>query len=118
MCYDSKRKGGCIQIKTIENHEKNYPVHDLELAATIFALQKKKNWRHYLQGEKFEMYTNHKSLKYLFPQKELNLRQRIWAEYLKDCDVTIPYHPGKANVLADALNRKTTSLVAFMVLKE
>ncbi|KAA3483486.1 RNA-directed DNA polymerase-like protein [Gossypium australe] len=83
--------------------ESNYPTHDLELAAVVFAL---KIWRHYLYGEKSVIYTDHKSLKYLLTQKELNLRQRRWIELLKDYDCSIEYHPGKANVVADALSRK------------
>jgi len=85
-------------------HEQNYPTHDLELAAIIFAL---KIWRHYLYGEKCYIYTNHKSLKYLPTQKELNLRQRRWIEFLKDYDCVIDYDPGKENVVADALSRKS-----------
>ncbi|KAL4378458.1 hypothetical protein GQ457_02G023120 [Hibiscus cannabinus] len=84
-------------------HEKNYPTHDIELAAVVFAL---KIWRHYLYGEKCIVYTDHKSLKYLMTQKELNLRQRKWLELLKDYDLSIEYHPGKENVVADALSRK------------
>ncbi|KAL0554093.1 hypothetical protein IC582_008004 [Cucumis melo] len=81
----------------------NYPTHDLELAAVVFAL---KIWRHYLYGEKIQIYTDHKSLKYFFTQKELNMRQRRWLELVKDYDCEILYHPGKANVVADALSRK------------
>ncbi|KAD6796106.1 hypothetical protein E3N88_07002 [Mikania micrantha] len=88
------------QLKT---HEANYPTHDLELAAVVFAL---KIWRHYLYGVKCTIYTNHKSLKYLFEQKDLNMRQRRWLELLKDYDCEILYHPVKANVMADALSRK------------
>lgn len=69
----------------------------------IFAL---KIWRHYSYGESCEIYTDHKSLKSIFTQNELNLRQRIWLELLKDYDVNILYNPGKANVVADALSRK------------
>ncbi|KAD7478106.1 hypothetical protein E3N88_01242 [Mikania micrantha] len=89
------------QLKT---HEANYPTHDLELAAVVFAL---KIWRHYLYGVKCTIYTDHKSLKYFFEQKDLNMRQRRWLELLKDYDCEILYHPGKANVVADALSRKT-----------
>ncbi|KAA3486320.1 Transposon Ty3-I Gag-Pol polyprotein [Gossypium australe] len=84
-------------------HEVNYLTHDLELAAVVFAL---KLWRHYLYGEKSVIYTDHKSLKYLLTQKELNLRQRRWVELLKDYDCSIEYHPGKTNVVADALSQK------------
>ena len=89
--------------RLLKPHEKNYPTHDLELAAIVFAL---KIWRHYLYGEKCFIYTDHKSLKYLPSQRELNLRQRRWMELIKDYDCVIDYHPGKANVVADALSRK------------
>jgi hypothetical protein len=88
------------QLKT---YERNYPTHDLELAAVVFAL---KIWQHCLYGECCEIYTYHKSLKYFFTQKELNMRQRRWLELLKDYDCMINYHPRKANVVADALSRK------------
>ncbi|KAG8501232.1 hypothetical protein CXB51_003367 [Gossypium anomalum] len=89
--------------RQLKPHERNYPTHDLELAAVVFAL---KIWRHYLYGEKYRVYTDHKSLKYLMSQKDLNLRQRRWLELLKDYELVIDYHPGKANVVADALSRK------------
>ena len=92
---------GSRQLKT---HEQNYPTHDLELAAVVFAL---KLWRLYLYGEKFQVYSDHKSLKYIFTQKDLNLRKRKWIEYLEDYDFTLNNHPGKANVVADALSRKS-----------
>ena len=95
--------------RQLRSHEVSYPVHDLELAAVVFAL---KIWRHYLYGETFQVFTDHKSLKYLMTQKELNMRQRRWIELLKDYDCTIEYHPGKANVVADALSRKASSSVA------
>ena len=84
------------------SHERNYLTHDLELALVVFAL---KIWRHYLYGVSCEIYTDHKSLKYIFTQKELNIRQRKWLELMKD--YTIQYHPGKANVVADALSQKS-----------
>ena len=89
--------------RRLKVHEQNYPTHDLELGAIVFALAK---WRHYLYGTTFEIFTDHKSLKYLFTQKELNMRQRRWMEFLEDYDCKISYHPGKANVVADALSRK------------
>ncbi|KAG8485789.1 hypothetical protein CXB51_019139 [Gossypium anomalum] len=90
-------------LRQLKPHEKNYPTHDLELAAIVFAL---KIWRNYLYGEKCRIFTDQKSLKYLMNQKDLNLRQRRWLELLKDYDLVIDYHPGKANVVADALSRK------------
>ena len=89
--------------RQLKQHEKNYLTHDLELAAIVFDL---KIWRHYLYGEKCFIYTDHKSLRYLPSQRELNLRQRRWMELIKDYDCMIDYHPGKANVVADALSRK------------
>ncbi|KAK5811692.1 hypothetical protein PVK06_027050 [Gossypium arboreum] len=90
--------------RQLKPHEKNYPTHDLELAAIVFAL---KIWRHYLFGEKCHVFSDHKSLKYLMTQRDLNLRQRRWLELLKDYELVIDYHPGKANVVADALSRKS-----------
>src|SRR4030066_148766 len=89
--------------RQLKPHEVNYPVHDLELAAVMFALRV---WRHYLYGTQVQIFTDHKSLKYLMSQKELNMRQRRWVELIKDYDCIIDYHPGKANVVADALSRK------------
>ena len=91
--------------RQLKLHKKNYPTHDLELAAIMFAL---KIWRHYLYGEKCFIYTDHKSLKYLPSQRELNLRQRRWMELIKDYDCVIDYHPEKANVVEDTLSRKST----------
>ncbi|XP_052187694.1 uncharacterized protein LOC127798276 [Diospyros lotus] len=92
--------------RQLKNHEQHYYTHDLELAAVVFSL---KLWRHYFYGEKFEIFTDHKSLRYLFSQRDLNMRQRRWMEFLKDYDCTIQYHPEKANVVADALSRKKAS---------
>jgi ribonuclease HI len=93
-------------------HEENYPTHDLELAAIVFAL---KDWRHHLYGAQFDLFSDHKSLKYLFDQKELNMRQRRWMEYLKDFDFDLKYHPGKVNVVADALSRKALHKAELMM---
>ena len=98
--------------RQLKPYEQNYPTHDFELAAVVFAL---KIWRHYLYGEPCEIFTDHKSLKYLFTQKELNMIQRRWLELLKDYDLTISYHPGKANVVADALSRKSAGNVAALL---
>ncbi|WVZ80333.1 hypothetical protein U9M48_027818 [Paspalum notatum var. saurae] len=87
----------------LRKHEVNYPTHDLELLAVVYALKK---WRHYLLGNTCHIYTDHKSLKYIFTQSELNMRQRRWLELIKDYDLEVHYHPGKANVVADALSRK------------
>ncbi|KAL0559106.1 hypothetical protein IC582_003696 [Cucumis melo] len=119
---DASKKGlGCVLMqqgkvvayasRQLKSHEQNYPTHDLELAAVVFAL---KIWRHYLYGEKIQIFTDHKSLKYFFTQKELNMRQRRWLELVKDYDCEILYHPGKANVVADALSRKVSHSAALI----
>ncbi|GJW77756.1 putative reverse transcriptase domain-containing protein [Tanacetum coccineum] len=89
--------------RQLKIHEKNYTTHDLELGAVVFAL---KIWRHYLYGTKCTVFTDHKSLQHILNQKELNMRQRHWLELLSDYDCEIRYHPGKANVVVDALSRK------------
>jgi hypothetical protein len=91
-------------LRQLRKHEVNYPTHDLELAAVVHAL---KIWRHYLMGKMCELYMNHKSLKYIFTQLNQNLRQRRWLELIKDYDLGINYHTGKANVVADALSRRS-----------
>ena len=111
---DASRVGlGCVLMqdgrviayasRQLRKHEDNYSTHDLELAAVVFALR---IWRSYLYGEEVEVYTDHQSLKYLFTQPDLNLRQRRWMEFVADYDIRIRYHPGKANVVADALSRR------------
>ncbi|GKD39312.1 putative reverse transcriptase domain-containing protein, partial [Tanacetum coccineum] len=90
-------------LRQLKIHEKNYMTHDLELGAVVFAL---KIWRHYLYGTKCMVFTDHKSLQHILNQKDLNMRQRRWLELLSDYDCEIRYHPGKANVVADALSRK------------
>nr|GEX03520.1 ankyrin repeat-containing domain, PGG domain protein [Tanacetum cinerariifolium] len=90
-----------LKRRQLKPYEENYPTHDLELAGVVFAL---KIWRHYLYVETCDIFTDHKSLKFIFTQKELNMRKRHWLKLLKDYDVNIQYHPGKANVLVDTLS--------------
>ncbi|GJX56300.1 putative reverse transcriptase domain-containing protein, partial [Tanacetum coccineum] len=99
-----KEKVIAYASRQLKIHEKNYTTHDLELGAVVFAL---KMWRHYLYGTKCVVYTDHKSLQHILDQKELNMRQRRWLELLSDYDCELRYHPGKANVVADALSRKS-----------
>ena len=117
---DASRAGlGCVLMQSgrvvaygsrqLKNHEQNYPTHDMELAAVVFGL---KILRHYLYGKEFEVYSDHKSLKYIFTQRDLNLRQRRWMEFLEDYDFTLHYHLGKANVVADALSWKSRGALA------
>ncbi|GKD86020.1 putative reverse transcriptase domain-containing protein [Tanacetum coccineum] len=111
---DASRIGlGCVLMqrgkvityayRQLKIHEKNYTTYDLELGIVVFAL---KIWRHYLYGTKSVIYTDHKSLQHIFSQKELNMRQCRWIELFSDYDCEIRYHPGEANVVADALSRK------------
>ncbi|CAA0835070.1 Unknown protein, partial [Striga hermonthica] len=121
----SKRGLGCVLMqdgqvvayasRQLKPHEQNYPTHDLELAAVVHAL---KIWRHYLCGGQCEIFTDHKSLQYIFTQKELNMRQRRWLELVKDYDCTIQYHPGKANVVADALSHKVKGGLACCITQQ
>nr|GEX33803.1 probable serine/threonine-protein kinase roco5 isoform X1 [Tanacetum cinerariifolium] len=123
---DASKKGlGCVLMqhgkviayasRQLKPYEVNYPTHDLELASVVFAF---KIWRHYLYGESCDVFTDHKSLKYIFTQRELNMRQRRWLELLKDYDTNIQYHPGKANVVADALSRKSGMIAGIKVEEE
>ncbi|GKC69140.1 putative reverse transcriptase domain-containing protein [Tanacetum coccineum] len=98
-----KEKVIAYASRQLKVHEKNYTTHDLELGSVVFAL---KIWRHYLYGTRCTVFTDHKSLQHILDQKELNMRQRRWLELLSDYDCDIRYHPGKANVVADALSRK------------
>lgn len=120
-CDTSKKGLGCVLMQQgkvvaydshwLNIHEQNYPTHDPELAAIVFAL---KIWRHYLYGKKIQILTDHKSLNYFFTQEELNMRQDRWFELIKDYDYKILYNLGKINVVADALSRKvshSTSLI-------
>ena len=115
-CDASNQGLGCVLMqrgkviayasRQLKTHEVNYATHDLELGAVVFAL---KIWRHYLYGTKCTVFTDHKSLQHIRDQKELNMRQRRWIELLNDYECEIRYHPGKANVVADALSRKEYS---------
>jgi hypothetical protein len=95
----------CDASRQLRSHEEHYPTHDLELADVVHAL---KIWRHYLLGNICRIYTDHKSMKYIFTQSELNMRQRRWLELIKDYELENHYHPRKANVVANALSRKTS----------
>ncbi|XP_074271689.1 uncharacterized protein LOC141595625 [Silene latifolia] len=126
-CYNRPLMGlGCVLMQNrrvvvyaspqLTVHEVNYPTHDLKLPAVVHAL---KLWRHYLIGVHCRIYTDHKSLRYIFTQKDLNMRQRRWLELVNDYDVELLYHEGKANVVADVFSRKPThSLSAIRVLPD
>nr|XP_009777849.1 PREDICTED: uncharacterized protein K02A2.6-like [Nicotiana sylvestris] len=120
--FDSSGIGlGCVLMqhckviayasRQLKAHEKNYPTHDLELAVVVFAL---KIWCHYMYGVHVDIFPYHKSLLYIFKQRELNLRQRRWLELLKDYDVDILYHPGKANIVVDTLSRCSMGSLAHV----
>ena len=124
-CDASKAGLGCVLMQServvaygsrqLKNHEQNYPTHDIELVAIVFAL---KIWHHYLCGEQFEVYSDHKSLKYIFIQRDLNMRQCRWMEFLEDYDFTLHYYLGKENVVADALSRKSGGVLASIASQE
>jgi hypothetical protein len=111
-CDASGQELGCVLMqdghvvvyasRQLRKHEEHYPTHDLELATVVHTL---KIWRHYLIGKRCEIYLDHKSLKYIFTQPDLNLKQWRWLELIKDCDLGINYHLGNANVVADALSQ-------------
>jgi hypothetical protein len=113
-CDASDQGLGCVLMqdshvvayasRQLRKHEEKYPTNDLELAAVVHAL---KIWRDYIIGKKCEVHSDHKSFKYIFTQPDLNLRQRRWLELIKDYDLGTNYHPGKANVVADALSRRS-----------
>jgi hypothetical protein len=113
-CDASSQGLGCVLMQDghvvayaswqLRKHEEKYPTHDLELAVVVDAL---KIWRHYIIDKRCEVYSDHKSLKCIFTQPDLNLRQQKWLELIKDFDLGINYHPGKANVVADALSRRS-----------
>ena len=123
---DASRVGlGCVLMQSgrgvaygsrqLKNHEQNYPTHDMKLAVVVFTL---KIWPHYLYGEEFEVYSDYKSLKYIFTQRDLNMRQCRWMEFLEDYDFTLHYHRGKENVVADALSRKSRGALASIAFRE
>ena len=87
----------------------------MELATIVFSL---KIWHHYLYGEQFKVFLDHKSLKYIFSQRDLNMRQCIWMKYMEDYDFTLQYHPSKANVVADALNWKSRGVLASVASRQ
>ena len=123
-CDASRRGLGCVLMQNrnvvayasrqLKPHKVNYPTHDLELATIVLAL---KIWSHYLYGVRFEVLLDQKNQKYLFDQKELNIRQRRRMEFLKDYEFRLNYHPGKANVVVDALSRKSIHS-SWMMVKE
>ena len=124
-CDASSARLGCVLMQSkrevaygsrqLKNHEHNYPKHEMELEAVVFAL---KIWRHYLYGKEFEVYSDHKSLKYIFTKRNLNMRQRRWMEFPEDYDFTLLYHPGKANVVTDALSWKSRGALASIASQE
>jgi hypothetical protein len=89
--------------RQLRRHEEHYPTHDLELVEVVMTFR---TWHHYLLGNAVHIYTGHKSLKYIFTQSDLNMRQRRWLELIKDYELEVHYHPGKANVIVDVLSHK------------
>jgi hypothetical protein len=87
----------------LRRHEEHYPTHNLELAVVVMALR---IWHHYLLWNVVHIYTDHKNMKYIFKQSNLNMRQQRWLELIKDYKLEVHYHPGKANVVADAWSHK------------
>ena len=120
-CDASRQDLGCVLMqhenviayasRQLKKHEQNYPTQHLELATVVCALR---IWRHYLYGVPCKNFADHKSLQYLFTQKELNMRHMRWVELIKDYECTIEYHSGKANVVVDALNRKSTGSISHL----
>jgi hypothetical protein len=99
-------------LRQLRRHEEHYPTHDLELAVVVMALWM---WRHYLLGNVVHICTDHKILKYIFTQSDLNMRQRRWVELIKDYELEVHYHPGKTNIVADALSRKAHCIYLAVV---
>jgi hypothetical protein len=105
LCGVLMQEGRVISYSSrqLRRHEEDYPTHDLELAAVMMALR---TWQHYLLGNVVHIYMDHKSLKYIFTQPDLNMRQRRWLELIKDYELEVHYHPGKAHVIPDTLSCK------------
>ena len=124
-CDASKEKPGCVLMqfrrvvaygsRQLKFHKQSYLMHNMELAAIVFAL---KIWHHYLYDEQFKVFLDHKSLKCIFIQQDLNMRQHRWIEYLEDYNFTLHYHLDKANVVADALSRKSRGVLASAASQE
>ena len=115
MCLKEFGRVVAYGSRQLNNHEQNYPTQDMELANIVFAL---KICRHYLYGEQFKVFLDYKSMKYIFTQRDLNMRQRRWMEFLEDYDFTLHYHHGKANVVVDALSRKSRGVLASVASRE
>ena len=126
MYHDASKNGlGCVLMQSgrvvaygsrkLKNHEQNYPTHDMDLVAIVFGL---KIWCHYLYSEQFEVFSDHKSPKYIVTQRDLNMRNRRLMEYLEDYDFTLRYHSSKANVVANALNLKSQGVLAGIASQE
>jgi len=99
--------------RLLKTHEKNYPTHDMELVTMVFVLM---FWRHYLYGVHCKVFIYHRSLQYMFTQRDLNLRNRRWLEFSKDFDMTMLYYLWKANIVADALSRKTSCMGSIVTI--
>ena len=97
----------CYESRKLNEHERDYDTHDLELVAIVHSL---KMWRHYLMGRKFELRTDHCSLKYLFDQPTLNTRQARWLEFLCEFDFEIKHIKGKENEVDDAISKKVQEM--------
>ena len=124
-CDASKAVLGCVLMHSgrvvaygscqLKNHEQNYPTHDVELASIVFGL---KILCHCLYGEQFKVYSDHKSLRYIFTKWDLNKRQHRWMDFLEDYDFTLHCQPGKANVVANALSQKSRGVLANVASRE
>ncbi|WMV18899.1 hypothetical protein MTR67_012284 [Solanum verrucosum] len=92
-------------------HENTNLTHDLELVEVVFALM---IWIPYLYGVYVDAFTDHRTLTYIFTQKDMNLLQRIWLELMTVYEMSILYHLGKANMVADALSLLLMGSVAHV----